>query len=76
MLLTIDGMAQRYGMLPTDVMQRATTYDMIIFYNADLIKLREQKKAKGESIGDTYSQSSIDQMYQDFKGRKNGNESQ
>jgi len=75
LLLTIDGMAQRYGLLPTEVMQRATTYDMIIFYNSNLIKVREEKKAKGESVADTYSQNSIEQMYQDFKERKNGNES-
>ena len=63
-------MAEKYGMLPSDVLNTATTIDLQIHYAASLIKLREQRKAEGKNIGDTYSQSEIDEMYNNFKGRK------
>lgn len=30
MILTIDQLATRYGMLPSEVMQRATTFDLVM----------------------------------------------
>jgi len=66
-------MAERYSMLPTEILGRATTQDMFIYINASLIKTREDKKARGESIADTYNQTELDDMYAKFKN-KNGNE--
>ncbi len=63
----IDAMAERYSMLPTELMRKATTHDLVIFYNASLINLREQKKARGESIADTFSQNQITEVYENFK---------
>jgi len=62
-------MAETYGMLPTDIFERATTIDLQIHYAASLIRLREDKKARGESINDTYTQHEINDMYNKFKGR-------
>jgi hypothetical protein len=70
----IEAMAERYGMLPTQILEQATTQDMFLFINASLIKIREDKKARGESIADTFNQSEIDDMYYKFKD-KHGNES-
>lgn len=30
MILTIDQLATRYGMLPSEIMQRATTFDLVM----------------------------------------------
>jgi hypothetical protein len=65
-------MAHRYSMLPTDVLQKATTVDFQIYYNAHLIRIREEKKSRGESIADTFSQSEVDKMYSDFKTKRDG----
>ena len=60
-------MAQKYGILPTEILQKATTHDFMIFYNANLIKYRDDKISRGESIADTYSQSDLNKMYYDFR---------
>ena len=60
-------MAERYSMLPTDVFKNASTHDLHIVNNANLIRTRQQKKANGESIADTYSQSELESIYKDFK---------
>lgn len=67
-------MAERYGMLPTQILAKATTQDLFLFINASLIKTREDRKARGESIADTYSQNELDDIWDKFKN-KNGNES-
>tara|TARA_Y100001938_G_C7868749_1_gene319222 strand:+ start:90 stop:335 length:246 start_codon:yes stop_codon:yes gene_type:complete len=72
LLVAIEDMAQKYGMLPTDIMQKATTVDFMIYYNANLIKIREDKRSRGENINDTYTQSEIDQVYSNFKKHQDG----
>ena len=47
-------MAEKYGMLPTDILEKATTMDLLIFNTATMVQLREQKKSRGEDINDTY----------------------
>lgn len=61
-------MAERYGMLPTEILSKATTYDLHIFNNCNAIKVREQKKARGENITDTYNQQELENIYREFKG--------
>jgi len=73
MLLLLDSMAERYSMLPTDILSKATTQDLFIYNNANTIKIREHRKEKGESVADTYSQNELDSIYKDFKN-KYGNE--
>lgn len=63
-------MAQEYGMLPTEVLQRATTVDMFLYTNARLIRIREQRKAEGKGIADTFNQAEVEDMYYKFKNRK------
>ncbi len=66
-------MAERYSKLPTEILEHATTQDMFLFINASLIKTREDRKARGESIADTYSQTELDGIWDKFNN-KNGNE--
>jgi hypothetical protein len=65
-------MSQQYGMLPSELLQRANTIDLQLHYAASLIKLREDKRARGENINDTYTKSEIEDMYNKFKNRNNG----
>ena len=70
MISVIDGLGERYGMLPTQVLEQATTFDMQIFYNAAIIRDRAQKKAKGESIADTYTPGQVEEMYRQRTGKE------
>jgi len=60
-------MAEKYGMLPTELLQKASTFDFMIYYNASILRDRYQKQNRGENIADTYSQAEIDKVYADFK---------
>lgn len=54
-------------MLPTDLLQNATTMDFMIFYNASILKDRYQRQNRGDNVADTYSQAEIDKVYANFK---------
>jgi len=62
-------MAQAYGMLPSEILEKATTQDLMIYNNANMIKYREDKKSRGESISDTFSQSQLDDIWNKTKGQ-------
>ena len=72
-MLVINDMAEKYGMLPSEVLEKATTQDLMIYNNANMIKVREDKKAKGESISDTISQTELNAIWDKTKGN-NGSE--
>ena len=62
-------MAAKYGLLPTELLERATTLDLQFHYSAEMIKYREEKKRRGESVADTYTDHEVQDMYAKFKGR-------
>jgi len=68
LVLVISDMAEKYGMLPSEVLEKATTHDLMIYNNANMIKLREYKKEKGESISDTISQTELNAIWDKTKG--------
>lgn len=57
-------------MLPSQILEKATTHDLQIFSIANNIKEREIKKARGENITDTYNKHELEEMYQNFKQRE------
>lgn len=67
LIFMVNEMAERYGMLPSQILREATTHDLQLFTIANKIKEREMKKARGESINDTYSQEELNKMYKEFK---------
>jgi len=71
MVLVINDMAEKYGMLPSEVLEKATTHDLMIYNNANMIALRDYKKQKGEDITDTFRQEDLNKMWENVKG-KNG----
>lgn len=56
MVAMFDQMASKYGMLPSEVMARATTFDAKVHLNSETYVNRERLRAQGEDIADTYSQ--------------------
>lgn len=47
MILAIDAMAERYGMLPHDILQKASTFDLYILNSSTEWRNRQQKLAEG-----------------------------
>lgn len=70
LVAVIDSMAERYGMLPTQVLEQASTFDLQIFYNSALIRDRATKQRKGENVADTYTQEQINEMYRQRTGKE------
>ena len=70
LVAVIDSMAERYGMLPTQVLEQASTFDLQIFYNSAIIRDRASKLKKGENIGDTYSKEQLEEMYRQRTGKE------
>ncbi len=64
-------MAEKYGMLPSEILSRATTLDMLIFNTSNIIMLREQKKSRGENINDTYDPQELEELYFNATGKRN-----
>ena len=47
MILTIDSMASRYGMLPSEIMTRATTFDLVVMDATMGFQKHHQDRAEG-----------------------------
>lgn len=56
MVALFDQMASKYGMLPSEVIDRATTFDAQVHLCSETYLNREKRRAQGEDIADTYSQ--------------------
>jgi hypothetical protein len=51
MIVTIDAMAKRYGYLPSDIMSRASTFDMVVMDAAISYESYLEKQHRGSSSG-------------------------
>lgn len=64
----IDAMAERYGVLPTDIMDRATTFDLFVFdrvvgyKNAEMLK--EQGKPNPQQVKEESLLAAIERVKQ------------
>tara|TARA_S200002703_G_C3656496_1_gene201561 strand:+ start:149 stop:355 length:207 start_codon:yes stop_codon:yes gene_type:complete len=68
-------MAEKYGMLPSEILSKATTLDMLIFNTSNIIMLREQSKGRGEDINHTYDSKELEELYFNATGKtKDGEE--
>jgi len=64
-------MAERYGYLPSEILRNGTTVDLEIFNIAFILRDRQQKANKGESLEGTYSQQELQEIYNKAKGINN-----
>lgn len=60
MVLTIDTMAKRYKMLPTEVLSKATTFDLYIMDAAVAYHNYQTNKAMGDGTPDLTEQEMFD----------------
>ncbi len=60
MVLTIDTMAKRYGMLPTEVLSQASTFDLYIMDAAVAYHNYQTQKAMGDGTPDLSEQEMLD----------------
>ena len=64
LLLLVDAMAEKYHYLPSELLEKGTTLDIQVYVHAMTHHIREQKKARGEDITDTYSQEELLEIWQ------------
>lgn len=62
MIMLIDTMAERYGMLPSEVMQKATTFDVFVTDTAIGYRNYIQDKANGKNTAYNPSDYSQDDL--------------
>jgi hypothetical protein len=67
--MVINDMAEKYGMLPSELLGKATTQDLMIYNNVNMIKIREEKKANGEDITDTFREEDLNAIWEKVKGK-------
>lgn len=63
MIILVDTMAERYGILPSEVMSRATTFDLFVCDTAIGYRNYQTDKAHGRNTGvykpESYSQDEL-----------------
>jgi hypothetical protein len=71
MILTIDTLAERYGMLPSEAMLRGSTFDLYVMDAAISYHNYQRKKAMNNGVAPAvdYSQ---EEMVNLLKGARNG----
>lgn len=71
-IMQIDGLGKRYGMLPSEVLRRADTFDLYIIDAALTFENYQHKKAmnKGQVPAEMYSTEQLIEMHN--KGKQNG----
>lgn len=67
LIMLIDSMAEKYGMLPTQILATGNTTDIEFHIHAETLKVRQQKRARGEDISDTYTQAEIAEVYSKWR---------
>lgn len=66
MTFMVDNMARRYGMLPTQILNQATTHDIQIYLHA--VTYEERQRAEKAQVGDTYTATELQEIYQSWRG--------
>lgn len=71
-IMQIDGLGKRYGLLPSEVLERANTFDLFIIDAALSYEQYHQKKAmnKGQDPVENYSGAQLLDIFN--KGKENG----
>lgn len=72
-MLMIDTMAERYAMLPSEVLTRGNTMDLLIFDACSSYKRHLQDRANGAPLKtEDFNQDELKQIMEDSRnGRKN-----
>lgn len=65
----IDAMAERYSMLPTDIMDRATTFDLFVYDTVVGYKNAKIKEEQGVKEAPDVSEEKMLQAYEKMRMR-------
>ena len=71
MLLSIDALGKRYSLLPSEVMSKASTFDLVVLDAAIGYEVYLQNKADGKKEAPKLSQEELTKMME--RVRNNGN---
>ncbi len=71
-IMQIDGLGKRYGLLPSEVLRKADTFDLYVIDAALTYENYQHKKAmnKGQVPAEMYSTDQLVEMFN--KGKENG----
>jgi hypothetical protein len=71
-IMQIDGLGKRYGLLPSEVLRKADTFDLYVIDAALTYENYQHKKAmnKGQVPAEAYSTDQLLEMFN--KGKENG----
>lgn len=67
----VDSMASKYGMLPTEVLERANTQDVLIHFNVEAYRDDERNMASGKAvdINKQYTQEELQEIWQKSRSK-------
>ncbi len=70
-MLMVDSMASKYGMLPTEVLERANTQDVLIHFNVEAYRDDERQKASGKPVdlNKQYTQEELQEIWQKSRSK-------
>ena len=68
----IDALGERYGKLPSEVLDKASTFDLQVYDIAVSYRNWLEKKATSKDPKDLYDPNDLDKMMKDFKDTRNG----
>ena len=71
MLLSIDALGKRYSLLPSEVMNKASTFDLVVLDAAIGFEVYLQNKSEGKKEAPKLSQEEMMKMME--RVRENGN---
>ena len=77
MMITIDNLAHRYGCLPSEIVNRATTFDLEILHVSSKWEIESRKRAdRGEKFTAQPSEETMLEMVKRAKDVQNKNRQQ
>jgi len=69
----IDALGERYGQLPSEVLDKGSTFDLQVYDIAVSYRNWIEKKATSKDPNDMYNANDLEKMMKDFKeSRENG----
>lgn len=67
----LDALGERYGMLPSDVLSKANTFDLNVYDSVIKYHNKQSRKASGDyNINDDYTQDELQSIMDKHRGNK------
>jgi len=66
----LDGVASRYGCLPSELISRGDTLDLEVYLTISNLANRKDNIKNNESLTDTYNKEHLEEIYYNVTGKK------